>query len=140
LVGSPGTGTTLLAKATAGEAGAPFFSVSASEFVEMFVGVGASRVRDLFELGGSIPLAPYIFLPSAQTALQVSVVVTLVALSVFGAFRPWRSVSWRLAPLSESPSSSREAKETEHRAHLAVNIAWGLSGTTLRKNDSATLE
>jgi len=49
LVGSPGTGKTLLAKATAGEAGAPFFSVSASEFVEMFVGVGASRVRDLFE-------------------------------------------------------------------------------------------
>jgi cell division protease FtsH len=49
LVGSPGTGKTLLAKATAGEAGAPFYSVSASEFVEMFVGVGASRVRDLFE-------------------------------------------------------------------------------------------
>ncbi len=49
LVGSPGTGKTLLAKATAGEAGAPFFSVSASEFVEMFVGVGASRVRDLFD-------------------------------------------------------------------------------------------
>ena len=49
LVGAPGTGKTLLAKATAGEAGAPFFSVSASEFIEMFVGVGASRVRDLFE-------------------------------------------------------------------------------------------
>ena len=49
LVGSPGTGKTLLAKATAGEAGVPFFSISASEFVEMFVGVGASRVRDLFE-------------------------------------------------------------------------------------------
>ena len=49
LVGAPVTGKTLLAKATAGEAGAPFFSVSASEFVEMFVGVGASRVRDLFE-------------------------------------------------------------------------------------------
>ena len=49
LVGAPGTGKTLLAKATAGEAGVPFFSISASEFVEMFVGVGASRVRDLFE-------------------------------------------------------------------------------------------
>lgn len=49
LVGPPGTGKTLLAKAVAGEAGVPFFSVSASEFVEMFVGVGASRVRDLFE-------------------------------------------------------------------------------------------
>lgn len=49
LIGSPGTGKTLLAKAVAGEAGVPFFSISGSEFVEMFVGVGASRVRDLFE-------------------------------------------------------------------------------------------
>jgi cell division protease FtsH len=49
LVGHPGTGKTLLARAVAGEAGVPFFSISASEFVEMFVGVGASRVRDLFE-------------------------------------------------------------------------------------------
>ncbi|MBN1872665.1 MAG: ATP-dependent zinc metalloprotease FtsH [Anaerolineae bacterium] len=49
LVGGPGTGKTLLAKAVAGEAGVPFFSISGSEFVEMFVGVGASRVRDLFE-------------------------------------------------------------------------------------------
>ena len=49
LIGPPGTGKTLLAKAVAGEAGVPFFSISASEFIEMFVGVGASRVRDLFE-------------------------------------------------------------------------------------------
>ena len=49
MIGSPGTGKTLLAKAVAGEAGVPFFSASGSEFVEMFVGVGASRVRDLFE-------------------------------------------------------------------------------------------
>ena len=49
LVGAPGTGKTLLAKAVSGEAGVPFFSISGSEFVEMFVGVGASRVRDLFE-------------------------------------------------------------------------------------------
>ena len=49
LVGPPGTGKTLLAKATAGEAGVPFYSISGSEFVEMFVGVGAARVRDLFE-------------------------------------------------------------------------------------------
>src|SRR6185437_2585403 len=49
LVGPPGTGKTLLAKAVAGEAGVPFFSINGSEFVEMFVGVGAARVRDLFE-------------------------------------------------------------------------------------------
>ncbi len=51
LVGSPGTGKTLLARAVAGEAGVPFFHISGSDFVEMFVGVGASRVRDLFEQG-----------------------------------------------------------------------------------------
>ena len=49
LEGPPGTGKTLLAKAVAGEAGVPFFSISGSDFVEMFVGVGASRVRSLFE-------------------------------------------------------------------------------------------
>jgi cell division protease FtsH len=48
MMGAPGTGKTLLARAVAGEAGVPFFSISGSEFVEMFVGVGASRVRDLF--------------------------------------------------------------------------------------------
>jgi cell division protease FtsH len=51
LMGAPGTGKTLLARAIAGEAGVPFFSISGSDFVEMFVGVGASRVRDLFEQG-----------------------------------------------------------------------------------------
>ena len=51
LVGPPGTGKTLLARAIAGEAGVPFLSISGSDFVEMFVGVGASRVRDLFEQG-----------------------------------------------------------------------------------------
>ena len=50
-VGPPGTGKTLLARAIAGEANVPFFSISGSDFVEMFVGVGASRVRDMFEQG-----------------------------------------------------------------------------------------
>ena len=49
-MGPPGTGKTLLAKAVAGEAGVPFFSISGSDFVEMFVGVGASRVRDLLKM------------------------------------------------------------------------------------------
>jgi len=49
LVGPPGTGKTLLAKAVAGESNVPFFTISGSDFVEMFVGVGASRVRDLFK-------------------------------------------------------------------------------------------
>ena len=57
LVGPPGTGKTLLAKAIAGEAGVPFFSMAASEFVEMFVGVGASRVRDLFRKAKAKALA-----------------------------------------------------------------------------------
>ena len=54
LVGPPGTGKTLLAKAVAGEASVPFFSISGSDFVEMFVGVGASRVRDLFQQAAKV--------------------------------------------------------------------------------------
>jgi cell division protease FtsH len=60
LVGPPGTGKTLLARAIAGEANVPFFSISGSDFVEMFVGVGASRVRDMFEQGKKILLVLYL--------------------------------------------------------------------------------
>ena len=63
LVGPPGTGKTLLAKAIAGEAGVPFFSISGSEFVEMFVGVGASRVRDLFKKVAPLLLASFLAQP-----------------------------------------------------------------------------
>jgi len=59
LVGAPGTGKTLLARAIAGEAGVPFLSISGSDFVEMFVGVGASRVRDLFVQGKKMRLVLY---------------------------------------------------------------------------------
>ena len=57
LVGPPGTGKTLIARAVAGEANVPFFTISGSDFVEMFVGVGASRVRDMFEQGKKMLLA-----------------------------------------------------------------------------------
>ena len=62
LIGPPGTGKTLLAKAIAGEANVPFFSISGSDFVEMFVGVGASRVRDMFDQGKRIHLALYLLM------------------------------------------------------------------------------
>ena len=59
LMGPPGTGKTLLARAVAGEAGVPFFSISGSEFIQMFVGVGASRVRDMFKTAKeACPLHP----------------------------------------------------------------------------------
>lgn len=69
LVGPPGTGKTLLAKAVAGEAGVPFFSCAASEFVELFVGVGASRVRDLFDKVRDC-LAPTAFLQRQSSVLD----------------------------------------------------------------------
>ncbi len=59
LVGPPGTGKTLLARAVAGEAKVPFFSISGSDFVEMFVGVGAARVRDLFKQAKRMPPASF---------------------------------------------------------------------------------
>ena len=66
LVGPPGTGKTLLAKAVAGEANVPFFSISGSDFVEMFVGVGAARVRDLFAELRNILLVSYLSMRSMQ--------------------------------------------------------------------------
>ena len=71
LVGPPGTGKTLLARAVAGEAGVPFFSISGSDFVEMFVGVGASRVRDLFVQGKKN--APCLIFSTKSTPWAVSV-------------------------------------------------------------------
>lgn len=62
LVGPPGTGKTLLAKAVAGEAGVPFFSISGSEFVEMFVGRGAAKVRDLFKQAREKHLVLYLLM------------------------------------------------------------------------------
>ncbi len=71
LVGPPGTGKTLLAKAVAGEAGVPFYSLSGSDFVEMFVGVGAARVRDMFQQAGHARLRLFLLMswtPSAKRA------------------------------------------------------------------------
>ena len=58
MIGPPGSGKTLLARAVAGKAGVPFFSISGSEFIQMFVGVGASRVRDMFKTASKLPLHP----------------------------------------------------------------------------------
>ena len=80
LVGPPGTGKTLLAKAIAGEAGVPFLSISGSEFVEMFVGVGASRVRDLFKKAKTN--APCIILLMRLMLLDVNVEQAVVVMSV----------------------------------------------------------
>ena len=79
LFGPPGTGKTLLARAVAGEAGVPFFSISGSDFVEMFVGVGASRVRDLFEQAKAARRRSSSWTrstPSAATAVPGSVAAT----------------------------------------------------------------
>lgn len=77
LVGPPGTGKTLLAKAVAGEAKVPFFSISGSDFVEMFVGVGASRVRDLFAQAKK--MRPVLYLLMKLMRLAASAVRVLVA-------------------------------------------------------------
>ena len=72
LVGPPGTGKTLLARAVAGEAGVPFFSIAGSEFVEMFVGMGASKVRDLFKQAGEKAPASCLSTRSTPSAKSVT--------------------------------------------------------------------
>ena len=82
LMGPPGTGKTLLAKAVAGEAGVPFFSISGSDFVEMYVGVGASRVRDLFETARKAGSAIIFILPTRKwTRCRSQLVVELISYS-----------------------------------------------------------
>jgi cell division protease FtsH len=92
LMGSPGTGKTLLARAIAGEAGVPFFSISGSDFVEMFVGVGASRVRDLFEQGKKH--APCI-ISSTRSTLSAAIVAPEWAAVTTSVSRPSTSSSSR---------------------------------------------
>lgn len=74
MVGPPGTGKTLLAKAIAGEAKVPFFTISGSDFVEMFVGVGASRVRDMFEQAKKLRLVSSSLMKSMRLAVNVVLV------------------------------------------------------------------
>ncbi len=74
MVGPPGTGKTLLAKAIAGEAKVPFFTISGSDFVEMFVGVGASRVRDMFEQAKKLRLVSSSLMKSMRLAVNVALV------------------------------------------------------------------
>ena len=99
LVGPPGTGKTLMAKAVSGEAGVPFFSISGSEFVEMFVGVGASRVRDLFEQAKRH--LPLLFLWMKSMQLDVSAVQAWVA-ATMSANKPSTSSLWKWMVLTQT--------------------------------------
>ena len=81
MVGPPGTGKTLLARAIAGEAGVPFFHISGSEFVEMFVGVGASRVRDLFDKANRQPHPLFLSMKLMPLAASVALVWAVVTTS-----------------------------------------------------------
>lgn len=97
LVGPPGTGKTLLARAVAGEAGVPFFSISGSDFVEMFVGVGASRVRDLFCRGKRARRASS---SSMKSMRSVATVAPAWEEGTMNASRPSTSFWWRWMVLS----------------------------------------
>jgi cell division protease FtsH len=109
LYGQPGTGKTLLARAVAGEAGVPFYSISGSDFVEMFVGVGASRVRDLFEQAknNARPSSSSTrSTPSAGTAARASAVATT------SASRRSTSCSSRWTASTSRPTSSSSRRPT----------------------------
>ena len=104
LVGPPGTGKTLLAKAVAGEAGVPFFSISGSDFVEMFVGVGASRVRDLFKQAKEA--APCISSSSTRSTPSAASAAPASAAATTSASRPSTSCSSRWTASRTTPRSS----------------------------------
>jgi hypothetical protein len=109
LVGPPGTGKTLLARAVAGEAGVPFFSISGSDFVEMFVGVGASRVRDLFSQGKKTPPASSSSMRSMRS--DGSVAQVLAAVTMKGS-RPSTSSSSKWTALNPTKASSSSPPRT----------------------------
>jgi cell division protease FtsH len=115
LMGAPGTGKTLLARAVAGEAGVPFFSISGSEFVEMFVGVGASRVRDLFQLAKKAAPA-IIFVDEIDAVGRVSAAREWAAATTSASRRSIRSSSrWT--------ASSRPKKWSSWRRRIALTCS-----------------
>jgi cell division protease FtsH len=101
LVGSPGTGKTLLARAIAGEAGVPFFTISGSDFVEMFVGVGASRVRDMFE----------------QAKKNAPCIVFIDEIDAVGRHRGAGSAIQRRARADAEPAAGRDGRLRGQRRH-----------------------
>ena len=114
LMGPPGTGKTLLARAVAGEAGVPFYSISGSDFVEMFVGVGASRVRDLF--AEAKKTAPSI-ISSMRSMPWAGTEVPAWAAATTSASRPSTSCWWRWTASVQTRASSSSPPPT-------VRISW----------------
>ena len=102
LVGPPGTGKTMLAKAVAGEANVPFFSMSGSEFVEMFVGMGASKVRDLFK----------------QAKEKAPCIVFIDEIDAIGKKRDWPVRRQRRAGTDPQPAADRDGRlRRQYRRH-----------------------